>query len=233
MAINASKAGGNSNRPPALESGSYPGRLVLVVDLGLQNQRPYQGEEKPPAREIMLTYEFADEFMLDEDGQEDKAKPRWLSESFPLYNLDSEKAKSTLRYKALDPKLEYGGDFLKVIGEPVNITVVQNPNKKNPERPWENVAGITTMREKDQKKAPGLVNSPVAFDLEEPSLDSFMMLPKWIQKRILENLEFRGSLLETMLEEGNRGVPQAAQAEAALENNLDRHLAEKDDETPY
>ncbi len=207
MSIDASKVGRNSNWSPALESGSYPGRLVLVVDLGLQNQRDYQGEKKPPAREILLTYEFADEFMKDEDGEDITDKPRWLSESFPLYNLDSERAKSTLRYKALDPKIEYGGDFLKVIGEPVNITVVQNPNKKNPERPWENVAGITTMREKDQKKAPDLMNIPRGFDLEAPDLEDFMALPKWIQKRILENLEFRGSLLERMLEEGDKGVP--------------------------
>ena len=222
MSINASTAGGN-NRPLALKSGSYPGRLVLVVDLGLQKQRPFQGKDKPPAREIMLTYEFADEFMQDEDEEDILDKPRWLSESFPLYNLDSERANSTLRYKALDPELEHGGDFLKVIGEPVNITVVQNPNKKNPERPWENVAGITTMREKDQKKAPGLVNTPVAFDLEEPSLDNFMMLPKWIQKRILENLEFRGSLLERMLEEGNKGVP----------DQIDSQGPTVDEETPY
>ena len=225
MSINASTAGGNSNRPPALESGSYPGRLVLVVDLGLQKQRPYQGEEKSPAREIMLTYEFADEFMRDEEGEDILDKPRWLSESFPLYNLDSERAKSTLRYKALDPKLEHGGDFLKVIGTPVNITVMQNPNKKNPERPWENVGGLTPMRAKDAARAPALVNVPVAFDLEEPDLDSFMALPKWIQKRILENLEFRGSSLERMLEEGNKGAPP-------LSHNSEEQ-PDDEEETPY
>ncbi len=204
MSINASTAGSNGPRAPALESGSYPGRLVLVVDLGLQKQRPFKGkeklEEKPPAREIMLTYEFADEFMKDEEGEDIPDKPRWLSESFVLYNLDSERAKSTLRYKALDPKLQYGGDFITLVGEPVNITVVQNPNKKNPERPWENVGGLTAMRVKDAEKAPELINASVTFDLEEPDLESFMALPQWIQKRILENLEFRGSLLEGMLE---------------------------------
>ena len=208
MGINASNVPTNSNRPPALESGSYPGRVVLVVDLGLQKQRPFQGEDKVPAREISLTYEFADEFLLDEDGEEIPDKPRWLTESFVLYNISSERAKSTLRYKALDPKLSHGGDFIKVLGEPVNITVVQNDNKKDPARPWENVGGITTMRIKDQKNAPSLVNMPIAFDLEEPNLDSFMAIPKWLQKRVLENLEFRGSLLERMLEEGNKGVPK-------------------------
>ena len=223
MSIDASKVGRNSNWSPALESGSYPGRLVLVVDLGLQNQRDYQGEKKPPAREILLTYEFADEFMKDEDGEDILDKPRWLSESFPLYNLDSERAKSTLRYKALDPIMQHGGDFTQLLGYGVNITVMQNPNKKNPERPWENVGGLTAMRLKDIEKLPELVNESVAFDLEEPALDNFMMLPKWIQKRILENLEFRGSLLERMLEEGNKGVP----------DQIDSQGPTVDEETPY
>jgi len=221
MPVNATTAGGNSPRPPALDPGSYPTRLVLVVDLGLQKQRPFQGEEKPPAREVMLTYEFVDEFMKDEDGQDLLNKPRWLSESFVLYNLDSEKAKSTLRYKALDPKMVHGGDFLKLVDTPVNVTVVQNPNKKNPERPWENVGGITSMRAKDVQKVSELVNQSVTFDLEEPSLDAFMALPKWVQKRILENLEFRGSLLERMLEAGNKAIP--AEEKKVPGDNDDEH----------
>ncbi len=223
MSINASTAPmGGSSRPPALEAGSYPGRVVQVIDLGLQKQRPWKGEEKAPAREIMLTYEFADEFMLDEDGQELPDKPRWLSENFPLHNLQADKARSTLRYKALDPNMKHGGDFLAMVDTPVNITVIQNPNKKNPERPYENIAGITTMRAKDVDKAAKLVNKPVVFDLEEPALSAFLSLPNWIQKRITENLEFRGSLLERMLEEGNKAAPQA-----------DPEPVGEDDETPY
>lgn len=224
MGINASTAPfSGGNRPPSLEAGSYPGRVVQVIDLGLQNQRPWKGETKSPAREIMLTYEFADEFMLDEDGQEQTDRPRWLSESFPLHNLEADKAKSTLRYKALDPTGRHGGDFLKVLGYAVNITVVQNPNKKNPERPYENIAGITAMRVKDIEKAPKLVNKPVVFDLEEPDVEAFLSLPNWIQKRIMENLEFRGSLLEVLLE---TGVKEMAKDEEAIDVG-------ETDEVPY
>ena len=229
MAVNvttASSAGGN--RPPALDPGTYPGRLVLVVDLGLQNQRAYKGKEKSPGREISLTYEFSDEFMLDEDEHDIIDKPRWLSESFVLYNRESEKAKSTKRYTALDPNNNFNGDFLKCVGTPVSITVVQNPNTNNPERPYENIAGITPMRPKDVQLTAELVNEAVVFDLEEPDLESFMKIPKWIQKRVMENLEFRGSLLERLLEEGAKGVP-----ELSIEAQGPAIPHEEDDETPY
>ena len=63
-----------TNRPPVelLEANNYPARVVQVIDLGLQAQRPYQGKDKPPAYEIMLTYELGTEFMRDED----EIKPR-------------------------------------------------------------------------------------------------------------------------------------------------------------
>lgn len=200
MPINANTAHSTGvKRPPSLDPATYPGRIVLVVDLGLQNQRPWQGQEKPPARELMLTYEFVDEFLLDNDGNELKDKPRWLSESFVLHNLGSEMAKSTKRYNALDPQGLFSGDFLGLLGMPVNVTIVHSPNKKDPSRPWENVAGVSAMRQKDFDKCPELVNKPIRFDLEEPELESFLALPNWIQKRIKENLEFNGSDLQELL----------------------------------
>lgn len=225
MSVNVSNVPMSSGpRVPALDPGTYPTRLVLIVDLGLQKQRPWQGEEKPPARELSLTYEFVDEFMLDEDGQEDTSKPRWLSEAFVLYNRESEKAKSTLRYNTLDPNNVHEGDFLKCIGTPINVTVVQSPNKKNPDRPWENVASISTMRTKDKDKCPDLVNKPAVLDLDEPDLEAFLMIPKWLQKRVIENLEFKGSLLERLLEEGNKEAPA---------QNKEEYDRDEEGEEPY
>src|SRR3990167_9993288 len=99
MSLNAKEQRTNSsmrdNTPP-LEPDTYPGRLVQVVTLGLQKQQPFRGQEKAPVREIQLTYELSDEFMLDEEGEPLKDKPRWLSETMPFYSLGAEKAKSTL-----------------------------------------------------------------------------------------------------------------------------------------
>ncbi len=214
MAINAKTAPSNSGpRAPLLDVGSYPARLVQIIDLGVQKQRPWQGQEKPPARMINLTYELLDEFMLDEDEQEDTSRPRWLSERFVLHNLEADKAKSTLRYNALDPAGVYEGDFMKCLGIPVNITVVHNPNPKDKEYPYQNVGGITPMREKDAIKAPALVNGTVIFDLEEADIEKFLKLPQFIQKMIRENLEFPGSLMEKMIEMGEGAPPKAEEKE--------------------
>lgn len=79
MGLNAKKAAGGSDRvaQEVLEPGVYPARLVQLIDLGVQPQRPFQGKDKPPAQEIMITYEFTDEFLKDEDGNEIEDKPRW------------------------------------------------------------------------------------------------------------------------------------------------------------
>ena len=226
MGMNLNEAGPDFKRPPSLEAGTYPCRTVGIVDLGLQPQS-YKGEEKAPGRMVSVTYEFADEFMLDEDGQPDPSKPRWLSESFVLYHIESEKAKSTSRYKALDPTNQFHGDFLMLYDLPCNVTIVLNPNKKNPDRPYENIASVSTMRPKDAAKAPVLVNGTFLFDLQEPSLDSFELVPQWMQKIVMKNLEFNGSLFKAMLEEGGKDVPKVEDETDGVEK------ATEDDEVPF
>lgn len=228
MALNAKTAaggGGGMNYTP-LDPGTYPARLVQLVDVGLQNQRPYQGQEKPPAREIMFTYEFVDEFMLDEDGQEQEDKPRWISEFMPLFNLESERAKSTHRYKALDPTLEHDGDFTQLMGTPIMVTIVQNPGKgKNQGKIFENIAEVTPMREKDARRCPELVNEPVVFDLEDPDPKVFLNLPRFVQDKVKANLEYAGSKLAKLLDD-NSGGPEKQQDTESTQEALD-------DDNPY
>lgn len=211
MAINAKKAkgggGGNKVEQPPIENGTYPARVVQVLDLGVQAQQPYQGKEKPPVQMINITYEFLDEFCVDEDGNEMEDKPRWLSEDFPLYNLEADRAKSTQRYLALDPKVEKDGDFTKLVNTPCLVTVVQNPGKgKNAGKIYTNVGGLSTMRPKDAEKAAELVNPPKVFDLDEPDMEVFGSLPEWLQEKIKGNLEFNGSPLDIALN-GERTGP--------------------------
>jgi len=203
MALNASKVeskGNGGTKQEPLAAGNYPARLVQVLDLGLQEQRPYQGQEKPPAQEIMLTYEFVDEFMKDEDGNEIEDKPRWLSETIPLHHLQADRAKSTMRYKALDPTLAYGGDFTKVLDTPCNVTIVQNAGKgQHAGKVFTNIAGISSMRPRDAQKCPDLVNPPKVFDVDDPDMEVFESLPEWVQDKIKTNLEFEGSALQDKL----------------------------------
>lgn len=216
MPLNAKKIqmqGGNSGpKQEPIEAGSYPARVVQVIDLGLQAQQPWQGQEKPPAHMIRLTYELVDEFCLDEEGNELEDKPRWISEDFALYSLQADKAKSTKRYFAIDPDDVNDGDFTGLIGFPCNVTVVQKKSKSNG-NVYNNVGGVTSVRPKDAARMPELVNPPKVFVLDEPDMEIFQSLPSWLQEKVQANLNYQGSVLQKALEGGSED-PQEPQEPA-------------------
>jgi hypothetical protein len=179
-----------------LEPGTYPARVAQVLCLGLQPQRPYQGEEKPPAVELMMTYELVDEFMKDEAGELLEDKPRWLSETFPFRSMEADLAKSTKRYKAIDPENVFDGDFSELVGCPCNVTVVNNAKG---EKVYTNVTNVSSMRPKDAARTPELKNDSKVFNPDEPDMKVFLALPDWLQEKIKANLEFNGSALQKAL----------------------------------
>lgn len=189
-------SGKEFKRPDPLDPGTYPARLVQVLLLGVQAQRPHKGEEKPPRQEIMLTYEFLDEFLKDEEGNDMETAPRWLSETMPFANLAIEKAKSTQRYYALDNEGEHDGDWSKLIGLPCMLTVIQNQGTgKNSDKVYENISAVSAMRPKEAAKAPPLVNPPKLFDFYSPDMEVFGKLPQWLQDKMKNALDYEGSAL--------------------------------------
>jgi len=200
MALNSNKEPApQSNRPktPDLEAGNYMGRVVQVLDLGLQPQRPFKGEEKPPAHEIMITYELGTEFLKDEEGKDMLDKPRWLSETFPMYNMSQDLAKSTKRMKAFDPNNNLEGDFSQLPGMTCTITVGQWVSKKDPKKTGNNVINITPAMK--GMPVPELVNPPKVFDLDVPDMEIFGSLPDWLQGKMKDNLNFAGSPLDCVI----------------------------------
>ena len=233
MGLNAKKVGGGaSNRTPQanIEPGTYPARLVQIIDLGLQAQRPYQGKDKAPAQEIMLTYELVDTFMVDENGEELTDKPRWISETLPFYGLYADKAKSTQRYNALDPSGEFDGDFSKAIGQPINVTIVNNAVG---EKVYDNIATISAMRPRDADKCPELVNPAKLLDLDAPDLEVFNALPEWLRDKIKTNLNYKGGPLEQLLS-GGGDRPRGAKAAAPKPAKAAEPAPEaEDDDNPF
>lgn len=229
MSLNAKEVpmsgGGDRNRPDPLEPGTYPARLVQVLLLGTQPQRPYKGEEKPPKLEIMLTYELLDEFLKDENGEDIDDKPRWLSETLPFNNLESELAKSTKRYFALDPDVNHGGDWARLVGTPCMVTVIVEEGKgKNAGRSFENISAVSSMRPKEAQKAPELVNAPRVFDFFDPDIEVFNALPDWLKDKIKGAVDFGGSELERLLSGKNDRAKPPADKKAK---------EELDDEIPW
>jgi hypothetical protein len=202
MGLNSNNVQSASSFKPAdpLEPGAYPARLVVVADLGVQAQRPYQGEEKADAQEILVVYEILDEFMKDDSGHDIEDKPRWVNEIFPLHSLRADLAKSTKRYKAIDPQGNVNGDWSQLVGEPCMVTLVQNQGKgASSGRIFNNVAAVSPMRAKEADIAPDLVNPSVVFDFDEPDLKSFERLPSWIQEKVKVGVNFPGSKLDALL----------------------------------
>lgn len=237
MAIKAPKESNNSNfvKQPDLESGAYPGRVVQIIDFGLQPQRPYKKEEKPPAYEIGVTYELSDEFMVDEEGKEIEDKPRWVSETFPLRPLDADLATSTKRLAALDPEGVFEGDFGQTLETPVTITLVIN---KKGDKVYTNVGNVAPMRPRDAAKCPDLVNEPRFFDLDDPNLEVFNNLPKWIKEKIQSNLNYKGSKLEALLGDApveDKPVEQKKRVkkEEPVDTSPDFEPDSDDMDTPY
>lgn len=230
MTLNAKKVKGNGGdriEQPELEDGAYPARVVQILDLGLQAQRPYQGQEKKPADEIMVTYELTDEFMVDKDGNLLEDKPRWISETFPLHNIEADLAKSTKRYKALDKDMVHDGDWSMLLGAPCNVNIVIN---RKGDKVYTNVSSIAPMRPKELKGLPELVNEPKMFTLDEPDLEVFLSLPEWLQEKIKGNLRFNGSLLQQMLEEDKPKAKEKPKAEEPQEEEEEQQQEEEEDD---
>ncbi|MGJ8839468.1 phage replication initiation protein, NGO0469 family, partial [Salmonella enterica subsp. enterica serovar Kentucky] len=199
---------------------NYPCRIVQVIDLGLQPQRAWEGQEKPPAQSLMVTYEFTDEFMKDDEGNDILDKPRWLSEEFPLRSLDSDLAKSTKRYKALDPNEDHDGDWSALVGMPCMVTVVNTEGKgKNAGRTFNNIGGVSAMRSRDAERTAELVNPPKILDLDEPDMEIFNSLPEWLQDKIKANLEFKGSALDKALS-GDTPAPKEEPKDESESNDV-------------
>lgn len=183
-----------------LEAGSYPARLLSVIDLGLQPQPEWQGKVRPPARKLLTTYEILDEYLLDETGDEILDKPRVISEQFALHPLTSQRAKSTNRYFVLDPGNKYGGDWSHLVDMPVVVNIVQNPQESTG-RIFNNIAGLSPMRQKEAVNARAAVNPVFVFDLDEPDIAVWEeLLHDWQREIIKNNLNFSGSILEQKLE---------------------------------
>lgn len=197
MALNAknkkNQGGKDFVDQPVVEEGTYPCRVVQVIELGLQPQRPHQGKEKPPVDMLYITYEMVDEFMVDEAGEEVLDKPRWQSEDFPYYGLDCDMAKCNKRLKGIDPKNKVDGDWAKIGGAPCNVTFAHNVKG---DKTFVNVSAVTSVRPKDLKDMPKLQQPAKIFDIDEPDMEILESLPKWLQEKIKSNLNYKGSALE-------------------------------------
>lgn len=221
--------GGKEMQAPLLQPDGYPARLVGITFLGVQKQRPYKGQDKPPHDMVMYTYELSHEFMQDKDGNVLEDKPRWFSEEMPVYGPEADKAKLTKRNNALDPGDEADGNPRNLLGRPCSVVVVHNAGTgKHAGRTFENVGDVTTVPKMPGYQQPDLVNPTRYFDPQddECTLEEFRALNEFVQKKILAAQDFPGSHLAGLLEDAPEGE-EAPKAEAPAEEE------EADADNPY
>lgn len=208
---------------------NYPCRVSQVIDLGRHYKDVWNGAtseyekdtSKPPVNMLMVTYEFTTEFMKDENGVEQEDRPRWLSERFPVYALDSDLATSTKRYNAFDPThKELAGDWSKVAGMACSVAIA---HKKNGKAKIGNVAKPMKGMQVAELKNPVKV-----FDLSEPDMEVFGALPQWLQDEIKTNLDFAGSPLQAALE--GTTPPQQEEVEQDEVEEQDPDITEEDED---
>lgn len=215
-----------------LDIGNYFCRIAQVISLGLHHKEVWDGAagkfvvdmEKAPVQMLMVTYEFVTEFMKDEQGNDVEDKPRWFSETFPLYPLRSDLAISTKRYKAIDPKEEKKGDWAQLGAYPCTVTIAHKANGKakigNVTPPMKGMA------------VPDLKNPVKIFDLSDPDMEVFRSLPEWIQEKIKSNLEYEGSLLQKRLT-GGVVEPVDEVVEEGVGEDMPDVVEEDSDENPW
>ena len=196
----ASTASSNFKRPDPVEVGTYPARLVQMIDLGVQTRRPYKGEDKEPIQMIRTTYELTTEFMKNEDGTDDTTKPRWISEAFPLYPPSADRSKCAQRYLALDPSNTMDGDWDAMLGQAVALTIVHNPKKDDPSVVYANIGSTSPIMK--GMVVEELANPTTMFSTRDPVLEVFNGLPEFLQEKIKSGVDFEGSALEGMLSGG-------------------------------
>ena len=200
-------------RQENIEPGSYPARIVEIIDMGVQVTTGKYA--KPPRQKLKITYELVDEFCKDAEGNEMEDKPRWIDEKFPLYSLSIDKATSTKRYNALDPSNKFKGDITQLLGEPCTVTVINKPGEgKNASKVYDNVASAVAVRKKEAANIPPLVNKTKLFLMDEPDLEVYESLTKWMREDIMAAVGFDDSPLAALLngeggdEKGQEELPK-------------------------
>ena len=228
MALKPKKAKtANNFKAEVIEPDSYPARVVQVIDLGTQPQPAFQGTEKPPRHTLWVTYEMVDLFMKDNDGNELEDKPRWFSERLALFPLESERAKSTQRYKAIDPKNKFDGDFSQILGQPCIVMVDQY--KKKDGTLGNGIGAVSPIMR--GMVVPELSNEPKLFLMDEPDMEVFNDLPDFLKDLIKGSSDFPGSDLEALLA-GEKPAPKK-EPEEEPEATPEAQDEDSDEDTPW
>lgn len=177
----------NKKTYPRVEDGAYPTRIVNIIDFGKQVETDYKtGEPKTYddgnpiiKHKVWIQFEFPTE-LIEIEGE---MRPKWVGKEFSISN--HEKSALFNLMKAVDPKGEStnkGRNVAGLLGLPAMVTVGSTSGGK---------AKIVTVSPMPKGvRVDALQNPEVLFDLDGDDLETFNSLPKWMQDRITDGVDF-------------------------------------------
>lgn len=187
MALNFAEAKKSKKDFGRVEDGAYPARVVQIIDFGRQVETDYKtGEVKKyddgndiVKHKVWINFEFPTE-TIEIDGE---TKPRWYGKEFTISS--HEKSAMFNLLKAIDPKgtaTNKGRNVKGMLGLPAMVTIGSTSGGK---AKIVSVSGVPKGMQVD-----ALANPEVLFDLDGDDLDTFNALPKWMQDRITDGVDF-------------------------------------------
>lgn len=194
-----------------IEDGSYPARLVQIIDIGEQERIDFD-TGKPTGqyqRRLFLTFEFPTE-TIEMNGEE---WPRWQSMEVTL--SFHKRAKLPQIVSALDPKYQVT-DLSELVGRPALVTI---GSTKNGRPKITNIVQLPKGMQVEDLKSP-----PVVFDMDDFDVEVFNTLPNFIQNRIKEAKNFSADMLPDNNEEESKKKQDKEEPKSEAPNDFDDEL---------
>lgn len=168
--VNDFKGGGDFGR---IGEGTFPARVVQVIDLGRQ-EGEYQGVPtcKPT---LWITFELPTE-TITIDGVE---KPRWLSKEFTKSTNEKAWLMKLMTGLYTSDEIDDVETFEDFLGRPLLVEVGTTSGGKD------KLVGCTKLVA--GMKVAELYNDTKYFDIESPNTDVFESLPDFLQEKIKES----------------------------------------------
>lgn len=187
MALNFSETKKAKTTYPRIGEGTYPARIVRILDFGMQFATDFKtGEVKKyddgndvVQHKVWIDFELPTE-TIEIEGV---ARPRWIGKEYTV--SAHEKAAIQGLLKAADPggkATMKGRNVAGLLGLPLMITIGSTSTGKDK-------ITATTSLIKGMNVDP-LANPTLFFDLDDPDIKTFEGLPDWMKKRIQEGVDF-------------------------------------------
>jgi len=193
---------------PILTPGSYPARVVQIVDLGMQ---PGSTMYPEPKLKMEFRFELLDEFMVDAEGEELENKPRWFSYEL-TYNEDGYMGERSNIYKVFDALDGFEKEIIELLDVPCMLAIAKSL-KADGKTEKNKITGVAAMREKDVATAAKLQNPTLYFSLNDPNMEAWAKLSSKgqysQQNKIKTSLELHLTPLAKLLNPEGTPAPAA------------------------